>query len=206
MGTGDSAAALTTETGSDRETAALGDTDQSTETDQVLDTAASVNPLILSEIADPSVYQARFVEIYNAGNTDASLYGIELRRYSNGSSSPSSFALPNTTIAPNGTVVIAYSDTAFATEFGVTADLVWGGVNSNGDDVYALATTGAPNDVVLDVYGVIGVDGTGTPWEFSDRVVNRLGRVTTSSDLFELDEWVISDDPADFTPGIHPAP
>ena len=65
-----------------------------------------------------------------------------------------------------------------------------GDITGNGDDVYELYN----GSDVVDVYGVVGVDGTGEPWEYeNDRVVRNVNVVTGSPD-FMISEWTILED------------
>ena len=129
--------------------------------------------LLISEYCDyePSGYSgARFLEIYNPTDTafdlgtadvDTNLY---IAKYSNGSSSSYSTALFGT-IAPNDVFVIANNQDKFVEIFGFEADQYSSNISGNGDDVFALSTSGYPADPgpnVFDILGEIGVDGSGT--------------------------------------------
>jgi hypothetical protein len=68
------------------------------------------------------------------------------------------------------------------------------GVNSNGDDVTGLFfdPTGlfTGGETLVDVFGVLGTDGTGQPWEHLDSWVYRLDG-TGPSATFNIAEWTV---------------
>ena len=75
-----------------------------------------------------------------------------------------------------------------------------GGVNGNGDDAYELDLAGVP----VDVYGLIGQDGTGQLWEYLDGGAQRNATVTGPTTTFDVNDWTVFTGAADdsgFTPG-----
>ena len=52
--------------------------------------------------------------------------------------------------------------------------------------------------VNTDVFGEIGVDGTGTAWEYTGGTVKRTASVTTPTASFNVTEW-------EFYPGVDDA-
>jgi hypothetical protein len=161
--------------------------------------------LLISEVADPSdVWQARFVELYNSGtstidfSTETWYLGVGV----NGGT-PSSVQLTGN-VAAGATFVIAYNATDFNTQYGFAPDQNWGTVNGNGDDSYHLYKGGDHSTgTLVDIYGVIGENGTGTTWEYLD---SRAVRNCASSPnaIWTAMEWTItSADVADMNPGTH---
>ena len=63
----------------------------------------------------------------------------------------------------------------------------------NGDDVIALffgpATGDGSDAILIDIYGEIGVDGTGEVWEYTDSYSFRLSGVTSPTPVFDPNEW-----------------
>ena len=116
--------------------------------------------IMITEVADPiNNVSARFVELFNAGDTEINLSGWKLNKYLNGSTNVSSGAIElNGIIIPiGGYVIIASTD--YKTVFNDIPEVESTYINGTGDDVYQLVdNTGA----TIDIYGVIGVDGTGT--------------------------------------------
>jgi hypothetical protein len=85
------------------------------------------------------------------------------------------------------------TDAAWLATYGVVPDLRSGTVSGNGDDVYAFGTAAVGGLFsVLDVYGVIGIDGTGTPWEYTDQCAARDGAVVTPNAAWTASEWTLS--------------
>ncbi|WP_073150700.1 T9SS type A sorting domain-containing protein [Mesonia phycicola] len=161
--------------------------------------------LIISEVADPGdISNAKFLEIYNNGTLpiDFSTETIYVERYANGSTSPQSLQLTGTLNAGDY-YVIAGNATDFSTAYGFSADLVSGAISGNGNDVYALYMNGDENTgVLLDIYGEIGVDGTGEAWEYEDSRAVRNSLTYSPSTVWIASEWTITAANAnDMTPG-----
>jgi hypothetical protein len=157
--------------------------------------------IIISEVADPGdVYQARFVEIYNATNNTVDLTGWQIRRYANANTTSQDITLSGT-IASGATITIAYSASDFNTNYGSFPDFSNGSViTGNGDDTYELFD----GTSVVDIYGEVGTDGTGEAWEYEDSHAVRNISVCSGNTIWTSSEWTItSADVADMTPGVH---
>lgn len=149
-----------------------------------------VPQIMITEIADPkNSVGARFVELYNAGNTTIDLTGWKLNKYINGSTSVSGspVELNGISISSGGFVIIA--NTSYETIFGSVPTITSTYISGNGDDVYELV-----NNVgeTIDVFGVIGEDGNGTNWEYLDGGAVRNISVKNPNINFEISEWEIS--------------
>jgi hypothetical protein len=174
--------------------------------------------VLISEIADPdNLPEARFIELFNASDSPIPLRGWELRRYTNANPTPGiSVALDGLEIGPGGVVVLSAFPEVFEATYGFAPDMGVAGngpADSNGDDSIELVD---PFGNVVDVFGVPGVDGTGTAHEFEDGRALRNREVLAGSPMFEPGQWVIHNDsgdngtllgprnaPADFNPGVH---
>jgi len=173
--------------------------------------------VLISELADPdNEADARFVELFNAGKEALALSGWRLLRYTNSNTEvSSSLDLSGWQIEANGTLVIAADAGVFEGVYGFAPDLE-GGTNgpadSNGDDNLVLVD---PFGEVVDVFGIVGEDGSGTNHEFEDGRAVRKASVTTGNPQFDFNEWDIYNDsgfsgtvlapqnaPQDFSPGI----
>jgi hypothetical protein len=172
--------------------------------------------LFISELADPdNNADARFVELYHAGEEALPLTGWELIRYTNANTEISSrLDLTGHTIPAQGTFVISPNGEAFTAVYGFAPDLAVGTnspVDSNGDDNLMLVD---PFGQIIDAFGRIGEDGTGTDHEFEDGRAVRNLEVVTGNPVFNALEWTIYNDsggngtlnlpqnaPEDFTPG-----
>lgn len=161
--------------------------------------------LILTEIADPDDNSnARFVEIYNNGTMpiDFSNTTVFLARYANANSNPQTVQLTGT-LAEGEYYVIAGNNSNFNDAYGFTANIDSGIVSGNGDDTYTLYFGGDDETgQLLDVYGEIGTDGTGQPWEYEDSRAVRNDITDAPSTTWLEAQWTITPaNVADMTPG-----
>jgi hypothetical protein len=174
------------------------------------------NKIFLSELADPDNNSgARFVELYNSGTEQLSLNGWKLLRYTNASIEISSeLDLSNYTIYAESTLVISSNATEFETVYGFLPDVVTGSnspADSNGDDNLQLVD---PFGTVIDVFGRIGEDESGTDHEFEDGSAIRKPEILNGNPNYTFIEWELCNDtgesgtlnqiknaPEDYTPG-----
>ena len=173
------------------------------------------NSIFISEIADPDNNAgARFIELYNSSNESLSLKGWKLVRYTNASFEASSTVdLSDYSIDANGLIVISPNALEFETVYGFLPTITVGTnspADSNGDDNFTLID---PFGSVIDVFGVIGEDGSNTNHEFEDGKAERKIEVLSGNSIFTESEWFIYNDtgnngtinkpqnaPFDFTP------
>ncbi|RSC94783.1 DUF5689 domain-containing protein [Tenacibaculum singaporense] len=157
--------------------------------------SGTTNTIFFSELADPNNNaNARFIELYNSGTDAIDLTGWIIRRYTNdATSSTSSIDLSGQTIAAGSTFVIAKNATEFSSVYGVTADMesTSAAADSNGDDQLELVD---PSGTVIDIFGIIGEDGSGTNHEFEDGRANRKASVTQGNPTYTFSEWDIWND------------
>jgi hypothetical protein len=145
--------------------------------------------LFISEVGDTLNAAGKFVELYNSSGSAISLAGHRLRVYSNGGSMPANLNLSGS--VPSCSTFVIAGDAGFTTIYpAVAPGQTSGGVNGNGDDVYELFD----GTNVLDVFGVVGVDGTGQPWEYVDSIARRNGDVVRGTSTFDIAQWTITDD------------
>jgi hypothetical protein len=173
--------------------------------------------IFISELADPENNSAaRFVELFNSAPEPLRLMNWSLRRYTNDNTEVSStIDLSGLEIAAENTLIISPNASEFETVYGFAPDLGVGTnspADSNGDDNLELVD---PFGKVIDVFGVIGEDGSGTNHEFEDgKAVRNLG-ITKGQPIYTFSEWTIYNDsgeagtidqpqlaPGNFTPGI----
>jgi hypothetical protein len=175
------------------------------------------NEVFISELADPDNNSgARFVELFNAGTEAISLNGWSLRRYTNDNLLVSSaIDLSSYVIEANQTLVIASNVLEFELTYGFAPDVKAGSnspADSNGDDNLELVD---PFGKIIDVFGVVGEDGSGTNHEFEDGRAFRNMVVVKGSPVYTFSEWTVFNDtgasgtsnqpknaPEDFTPGF----
>lgn len=173
--------------------------------------------ILISEIADPDNNAgARFVELYNASEESLSLKGWNLERYTNDNIEVSSkIDLSEYEISGRGFLIISPNVEEFKNVYGFDPDVSVGTnspADSNGDDTIVLVD---PFYSVVDIFGVIGEDGSSTNHEFEDgRAVRKLEIAINNAD-FNSAEWLIYNDtgaegtinqpqnaPLDFNPGV----
>ena len=172
--------------------------------------------IFFSELADPNNNAgARFVEVYNASSEPLNLNGWMIRRYTNANMEVSSMLdLSELTIAAQSTLVISPNANEFELVYGFAPDLGVGTnspADSNGDDNLELVD---PFGTVVDRFGVIGEDGSGTNHEFEDGRAVRNSEISNANSMYTFLEWTIFNDtgaggtinqpqnaPEDFTPG-----
>ncbi|MFP4471689.1 MAG: T9SS type A sorting domain-containing protein, partial [Bacteroidales bacterium] len=162
--------------------------------------------LIISEVADPADnHEARFVELYNAGNK-AIVFNtttIYFSRQANGGNH-SSIQLTGV-IQPKQTYVIGNSSN-ISTAYGIPADLDFGSVTGNGDDGYFLYFDGdETTGILMDAYGEIDVQATeADAWFYEDSRALRNSNVTSPNATWTASEWTITAANTDnCTPGEH---
>ena len=133
------------------------------------------------------------IEIYNPTASSISLDNYKIRRYTNGSTSPTTIAFTSgATIAANGVYVVANSSGNAGLL--AVADQTTGSMTHNGDDAIALYN-GTSN---IDVIGVIGVD-PGTNWTVGsgstkDNLLKRKSSVLTGVTTWNTSQWDVYDD------------
>jgi len=172
--------------------------------------------ILISELADPENNTgARFVELYNSNAETISLKGWMLIRYTNDNVEiGSSIDLSEYEIFAESTLVIASDAEEFNVVYGFVPDSE-GGKNSpadsNGDDNIQLID---PFGRIIDTFGIVGEDGSGTNHEFEDGRALRKPEISQGSTSYNFNEWVIFNDtgengtidnpqiaPDDFSPG-----
>ena len=175
------------------------------------------NAIFISELADPNNNSgARFVELYNSSMQPLSLKGWTLNRFTNDNSELSSTTdLSGLDIEAQNTLVISPNATEFETVYGFAPDLAVGTnspADSNGDDNLQLVD---PFGTVIDSFGIVGEDGSGTNHEFEDGRAVRNPEIVQANANYTFSEWTIFNDtgaagttnqpqnaPEDFTPGM----
>ena len=160
--------------------------------------------LMISEVADPTDYEGRFVEIYNPSGSavDFSSATWYLAKQSNGDSWTD--VQLTGSIAAGGTYVVGTSN--FNATYGSVPDLVSGIPNGNGDDGYFLYADGDQSTgTLIDAYGVLDQDGSGEAWEYENSIAVRNADIVNPRTDWTESEWVITaGDHTEATPGVHP--
>lgn len=177
------------------------------------------NSIFISELADPDNNAgARFVELYYSGTGVLPLKGWSLHRFTNANTETSStIDLSGYEIAAESTLLISPNASEFEAVYGFAPNVTVGTnspADSNGDDNLQLVD---PFGTVIDMFGVIGEDGSGTDHEFEDGRALRKPGIIEANPTYTFGEWLIYNDtgasgttdqpqnaPTDFSPGNHP--
>jgi|GEM_PF-3409928 len=129
----------------------------------------------------------KFMELYVVNNiADLSIYGIESTNNGVGTVGVE-YSFPAVAAAAGSYIYVASSTVEFTNWFGFAPDYATIAININGDDAVALYE----NFVVVDVFGDVNVDGTGTAWEYTDGFAYRANN-TGPSTTFNIGEWTFS--------------
>lgn len=163
--------------------------------------------ILITEIADPdNSTGARFVELYNAGSHSIDVSGWHLKKYINGSKFASGEGVfLNGVLDAKAFYIVAGA--AFSSFFETTANLTDSYISGNGDDVYELTDSYGERQ---DIYGIIGEDGSGKSWEYTDGGATRKKTIDTPTGDFDFAEWEVFSKtngmakiaPQDFSPGF----
>lgn len=157
--------------------------------------------VLITEVVDhATLTNARYVELYNSGDADFDLTGYRIARYSNGGTTATNITLTSGLLAPGQFWVVATTNSTangFDFAFARAASQYSGNINGNGDDVYAFADAAG---TVIDVFGEIGIDGTGTAWDYEDDVAQRNAGVVAPSATFNVVEWTVTPGSASANP------
>jgi len=156
---------------------------------------------ILSEVVHcQNTPGASYIEICNTGMEDLSLDGYALEVFFDGSASVGETLPLSGTLAAGDALWMSASASDSMGVWGQAPDMVVAGLSLlDGDDAVALKTA---DGVRMDVYGVIGQDGTGTGWQYVNAAASRNPGASESSRVWYSAEWTVSA-LANATPGTH---
>jgi hypothetical protein len=159
-----------------------------------------VSDLLISEVVDGTLTngEPKLIELTNCGNTAVDLADYRVALYANGSSSENFqsmvYGAMTGTLPAGASYVIANTNTgpgdSYFAVYASEPNLFHDVANCNGNDVYRLLRNdGVGGDVVVDGFGVRGVDGTGQPWEYLDSYASSdLGRLPNGG-VFTTSGW-----------------
>ncbi len=164
--------------------------------------------LIISEIVDGSLSGGlpKFVEITNTSGAPVDLSGFSLGNINNGGATMGFDALVlDSILAPGDSYVVSFENNdepgigTFFDVYGFDPDNFAQGSFINGDDVVVLFQgaglagdaadgSGAP---VVDLYGVVGVNGDGEVWDYTDGYSFRdANTIKGNGGSFDDPNWV----------------
>lgn len=164
--------------------------DGDTPTDVTVATATSA-PLIISGVMDgplPGGFP-KCVEFYALEDiADLSIFGFGSAN-NGGGTDGEEFTFPNVALTAGDFYRVGTDSTEFFNFFGYYPEEAdaWAG-NVNGDDAIELFM----NAAVIDVFGDINVDGTGTAWDYLDGWAYRINGSQPNDGVFDISEWTFS--------------
>ncbi|TWT92884.1 Bacillopeptidase F precursor [Botrimarina colliarenosi] len=180
--------------------------------------------VIISEVVDGAIADGnpKFVEITNTNSAPFTFTAGGLIVQTNANTDRTvDIDLTGVTIGAGASLMIASSANGgravFESVYGFAADVYADELIGDGNDRYAV-TDAADGSSILDLYGPFGVDGAGSPWEYTDAYAYRLpGAISPTGEAFQVGQWYVatpgalddgSDSPAALllaktTPGAH---
>ncbi|MFW2334943.1 MAG: nuclease, partial [Ilumatobacter sp.] len=129
-------------------------------------TSAATGDLLISGIVDGPLTGGtpKAIEFYAVNDiADLSVFGFGSAN-NGGGSDGEEFTFPAVAATAGQYIYVASEAAGFTSFFGFAPDYTSGAASINGDDAIELFQ----NSVVVDVFGDIGVDGTGEPWDHVD--------------------------------------
>lgn len=176
----------------------------------MIDSVAGLTPVaILSEVAHcAGTNSANYVEIANTGAAPLSITNYTLEVYFDGASTNALSVTLDGSIPAGGAYWVAAYKGGASNVWSKTWDhapdqLASGLKNLDGNDTIVLRNA---SGVILDIYGAIGIDGTGHAWAYADSLAARSPGVSEPSTTWRASEWSIAPlASSDATPGAHHA-
>jgi hypothetical protein len=130
------------------------------------------------------------VELYALADiADLSLYGIS--SVTNGAGTNGStieFTFPADALTAGQSIFVATEATEFTNFFGFAPNYTTGVVGINGDDAIELYENG----VIIDTFGDVNMDGSGTPWDYLDGWAYRVSNTGPDGTSFIIANWTFS--------------
>lgn len=145
---------------------------------------------MISEIVDGTLPggQPKWIELHNSGPGSVDLAAFELAYYAGGNTVANGVLPLAGSLAAGAFHIVAFEPPSASSNFAAvyhSAPDTFFGSFINGDDVVALRD--ASTSAVHDVYGQIGLDGTGTFWDYTDSYAFRC--TTVASATFSAADW-----------------
>lgn len=157
----------------------------------VLGVSASTAQLMITGVYDGPLSGGtpKGVELYVTQNiADLSVYGISSANNGGGTTAPNpEFTFPAVSATAGTYIYVATEAPNFTAFFGFAPDYTDGSMAINGDDAIELFQ----GSVVIDVFGDVNTDGTGTPWDYLDGWAYRMNNMAPSA-TFNVSDWTYS--------------
>ncbi|AGC78627.1 PQQ-dependent dehydrogenase (s-GDH family) [Nonlabens dokdonensis] len=148
-------------------------------------TTISLEPtIIITEVVSNSIPEA-YVEIFNYGTlpVDLATEGFYLGIAYDGSGVTGNDIDLTVTLQPGQYYTIGRASGSLNPD--LTA---WNVINGSGNDAYVLYNG---DDEIVDIYGALGQNGNGQPWEYSNSRAVRKITVAEASNTWQASEWII---------------
>ncbi|MBR9919478.1 MAG: T9SS type A sorting domain-containing protein [Bacteroidetes bacterium] len=150
------------------------------------------NDMILTAVYDGPLTGGlpKGVEVYVVNDIpDLSTFGLGSANNGQGSDGQE-FTFPAVAASAGDHLYVTTDEAGFTSYFGFAPDFIDddGATNINGDDAVELFENG----VVIDVFGEIDMDGSGTAWEHTDGWAYRLDGTGPDGTTFQIGNWIFS--------------
>lgn len=148
---------------------------------------AGTDLIVVGLLDGPLSGTPKFVELYVVNDIpDLSIFGLGSAN-NGGGTDGQEWTFPADPATAGSTIYVANDTAAFRGFMGYGADYQDGGAacNFNGDDAFELFENG----LVVDIFGDINLDGTGTPWEYIDSWVKRVNATGPDGTTFVPGNW-----------------
>lgn len=148
------------------------------------------NAMVITGVFDtqPAGAGAKGVELQALEDIpDISIYGVGSANNGTGSAGVET-GLPVMSVSAGDCIYVTDDEMAFIEFFGFEPTVEGDAANINGDDAIELFE----NNIPIDVFGDVTVDGTGEPWEYLDGWAYRKSGTGPDGTVFELDNWNFS--------------
>jgi Lamin Tail Domain len=146
----------------------------------------------------------KFVELTNCGSAAVDLGDYVIQNFNNGVTVASATLTltAGSSLAAGKSFVISYENndddddvgtlgsSTFHAVYGFDADELTPGTMINGDDAIALVLVA--DGTIIDVYGDLGMDGTGEPWDYVDSYSVRKPGIQGPFSTFNATEWTMA--------------
>jgi hypothetical protein len=143
--------------------------------------------LILTGILYPGA-TPKTIELYVVNDIpDLSIYGMGVAN-NGGGTDGIEYTFPADAATAGQFIYLTNSFATYTTFYGGSADYESASVNFNGDDAIELFE-GA---TVIDIFGDINVDGTGTPWDYNLSYAARVCGTGPDGSVFTLGNWNVA--------------
>ena len=154
-------------------------------------TSAHAQDLVLSGVIDGPLTGGvpKAIELYAINDiADLSAYGVASANNGSPSAGAPEFVFPAVAVSAGSYIYVATESPNFLAFFGFDPDFNSDAASINGDDAIELYA----GSTVIDVFGEVGVDGSGQPWEYLDGWAYRNSETGPDGTVFSLASWTFS--------------